>query len=40
MFGMDVDAISKPFLEKLEEIAVKLDKVIEVLEDIRSNTSN
>lgn len=40
MFGVDLEAVTNPFLEALDAIAVKLDRVVELLEEINSNTKN
>lgn len=38
MFGVDLEAATKPFLERLDAIAEKLDRVVTLLEEINSNT--
>lgn len=39
-FGLDPDAIAKPYVEKMGEMVSRLDRVIELLEEIAANTKN
>ena len=38
MFSLDIEKATAPFVEKLGEIVERLDRVIELLEDIKSQS--
>lgn len=40
MLGIDVDKVAEPFVEKMDELIGRLDRVITLLEEVVENTED